>query len=69
MAHRDVPGKHAVRHWLMARQKSRLPLPEREVMLRELSILSMEAKDASRNHLEGSDLKDAELVQTAQHSD
>ena len=64
----QAPNKHAVRNWLMARQKNRLPLPERAAMLRDLHILSMAVQDESRVPLSGSDVKDSELVQSAQHS-
>jgi hypothetical protein len=47
MKNDKAPTKLAVRTWLLARFKSREPLPEREVMLRELSDLSAAKELAS----------------------
>ncbi len=45
----QLPDKHAVRRWLMERQKNRLPLPDRAQMLRDLTALSTRAQEELRD--------------------
>jgi len=59
---KEKPSKYAVRNWLSARQRNRVPPPERTTLLRDLHNSSLDVQDEGRVPQPGSDVKDADLV-------